>query len=151
MARMPDPRDPAVDLTTPLTLPCGLTLPNRIVKAAMTEALADADNNPTPRLDRLYEQFAAGRPGMILTGNVMVDRRHLERARNVVVDGATDRAALRRYAAACEPVPTVVQISHPGRQTTRVVQPRPVGPSRAAAVGMAGLFAKPRGLTLAAT
>jgi 2,4-dienoyl-CoA reductase-like NADH-dependent reductase (Old Yellow Enzyme family) len=145
---MPDPTGPAVRLSDPLTLPCGLMLPNRIVKAAMTEALADADNNPTPRLDRLYEQFAAGRPGMLLTGNVMVDRRHLERARNVVVDDATDREALRRYAAACAPVPTIVQISHPGRQTTRVVQPRPVGPSRAAAVGMAGLFAKPRGLSL---
>ena len=90
---MPDPTGSAVRLSDPFTLPCGLTLPNRIVKAAMTEALADADNNPTPRLDRLYEQFADGGPGMVLTGNVMVDRRHLERARNVVVDGATDRAA----------------------------------------------------------
>lgn len=149
MAQMPDLTGPGVRLSDPLTLPCGLTLPNRIVKAAMTEALADGDNNPTQRLDRLYEQFAAGGPGMLLTGNVMVDRRHLERARNVVVDGATDRTALRRYAAACVSVPTIVQVSHPGRQTTRVVQPRPVGPSRAAAVGMAGLFAKPRGLTLA--
>ncbi len=146
---MPDPTGSAVHLSDPLTLPCGLTLPNRIVKAAMTEALADADNNPTPRLDRLYEQFVAGGPGMVLTGNVMVDRRHLERARNVVVDDATDRAALRRYAEACAPVPTVVQVSHPGRQTNRMVQPKPVGPSRTAAVGMAGLFAKPRALTLA--
>src|SRR6195952_2147753 len=149
MARMPDPRDPAVDLTTPLTLPCGLPLPNRIVKAAMTEALADADNNPTPRLDRLYTRWAAGGPGMILTGNVMVDRRHLERARNVVTDGATDRNALRRYASACGGVPTVVQLSPPGRQTNRMVQTQPVGPSSGAAVGMAGLFARPRALTLA--
>src|SRR3954449_12605030 len=104
-------------LSDPLTLPCGLTLPNRIVKAAMTEALADSDNNPTPRLDRLYAQWAAGRPGLILTGNVMVDRRHLERARNVVVDSATDGDALRRYATATGDVPTVVQVSHRGRQS----------------------------------
>ncbi len=137
-----------VGLADPLTLPCGLTLPNRIAKAAMTEALADADNDPTPRLDRLYAQWAAGRPGLILTGNVMVDRRHLERARNVVVDSATDSDALRRYATATGDVPTVVQVSHPGRQTNRMVQPQPVGPSRARAVGMAGLFGRPRALTL---
>jgi 2,4-dienoyl-CoA reductase-like NADH-dependent reductase (Old Yellow Enzyme family) len=135
-------------LSDPLTLPCGLTLPNRIVKAAMTEALADADNNPTPRLDRLYGRFAAGRPGLILTGNIMVDRRHLERARNVVADAATDRHALRRYATATGDVPTIVQLSHPGRQTNRMVQSRPLGPSRARAVGMAGLFARPRAMTL---
>ncbi|HSP38307.1 MAG TPA: hypothetical protein VLR26_11195 [Frankiaceae bacterium] len=138
----------ALSLSDPLTLRCGLTLPNRIVKAAMTEALADADNNATPRLDRLYASFAAGGPGMLLTGNIMVDRRHLERARNVVADEATDRAALRRYAASCADVPTVVQLSHPGRQTNRMVQTRPVAPSRGPAVGMAGMFARPRALTI---
>src|SRR5690349_21650107 len=147
MAGMPQ-RMPSV-LADPLTLRCGLQLPNRIVKAAMTEALADADNNPTERLERLYARWAAGGPGMILTGNMMVDRRHLERARNVVVDAATDLAALRRYAAACAPVPTVVQLSHPGRQANRMVQGQPVGPSSGPAVGMAGLFARPRALTIA--
>src|SRR3954447_9663371 len=136
-------------LATPLTLRCGLTLPNRIVKAAMTEALADADNNPTSRLERLYARWAAGGPGMILTGNMMVDRRHLERARNVVVDSATEQAALSRYAAACAGAPTVVQLSHPGRQANRMVQSQPVAPSGGPAVGMAGLFARPRALTIA--
>jgi 2,4-dienoyl-CoA reductase-like NADH-dependent reductase (Old Yellow Enzyme family) len=79
---------------------------------------------------------------------VMVDRRHLERARNVVVDSATDADALRRYATATGDVPTVVQVSHPGRQTNRMVQSQPVGPSRARPVGMAGLFGRPRALTL---
>ena len=37
---------PTVTLNDPLTLRCGLTLPNRIVKAAMTEALADATQRP---------------------------------------------------------------------------------------------------------
>ena len=31
-------------LGTPLNLPCGATLPNRLAKAAMSEGLADADN-----------------------------------------------------------------------------------------------------------
>ncbi len=35
-------------LDTPLNLPCGATLPNRLAKAAMSEGLADADNQATP-------------------------------------------------------------------------------------------------------
>jgi 2,4-dienoyl-CoA reductase-like NADH-dependent reductase (Old Yellow Enzyme family) len=147
MSRVP-PSSGTTSLAQPLTLPCGLTLPNRIVKAAMTEALADGNNDPTARLEQLYRRFADGGPGLILTGNVMVDRRHLERARNVVADAATDRAALERYAAACRAVPTVVQLSHPGRQANRLVQPSPVGPSPSPPVGMAGLFARPRALTV---
>ena len=39
-------------LDEPLTLRSGLTLPHRIVKAPMTENLADADNQPTEALER---------------------------------------------------------------------------------------------------
>ena len=35
----------AVNLSKPLTLPCGVTLKNRIAKAAMTEGLAGGDNH----------------------------------------------------------------------------------------------------------
>ena len=34
-------------INTPLTLSSGLTFPNRLVKAAMTEGLADPRNRPT--------------------------------------------------------------------------------------------------------
>lgn len=135
-------------LGDPLSLPCGLRLANRIARAAMTEGLADARNDATPRLERLYATAAAGGPGLVITGNAMVDRRYLERARNVVVDAATDEAKLRRWAAACAGAPTVVQINHPGRQTPRHVQGRPVGPSDDDAVALGGLFARPRALTL---
>lgn len=134
-------------LGDPLQLRCGLTAPNRIGRAAMTEGLANARNDPTPRHERLYAATAAGGPGLLLTGNVMVDRRHLERARNVVVDSATDREALRRWAAACSTAATLVQLSHPGRQVTRAVQPHPVSPSGGPAVELAGMFATPRALT----
>ena len=116
-------------LTDPLELPCGLVLPNRLARAAMTESIADRRNDPTDRHDRLYRAEAAGGAGVVLTGNVMVDRRHLERARNVVADAATDDRALRRWAEATAGVPTLVQLSHPGRQVTRFVQPHPVAPS----------------------
>jgi 2,4-dienoyl-CoA reductase-like NADH-dependent reductase (Old Yellow Enzyme family) len=135
-------------LTDPLTLACGLRLPNRLGRAAMTEGLADSRNDPTGRHFRLYAANAAGGAGLILTGNAMVDRRHLERARNVVIDSQTDREAMRRWAEAAGPH-ALVQISHPGRQTTRFVQSHPVSPSGGPAVALAGLFARPRELSAA--
>ncbi len=81
-------------LTDPLTLACGLTLGNRLAKAAMTECVADPrDHQPSVRHERLYRRWAEGGRGLCITGNVMVDRRYLERTTNVVVDERTDRAA----------------------------------------------------------
>jgi len=66
-------------LSLPLTLPCGAVLQNRIGKGAMTEGLADSNDNATKRHDTLYGTWSDGGAGMLLTGNVMVDRRYLER------------------------------------------------------------------------
>ncbi len=41
-----------------LSLPCGVSLPNRIGKSAMTEGLADAQDNPTPELMQLYKTWS---------------------------------------------------------------------------------------------
>lgn len=136
-------------LTDPLTLPSGLVLANRLGRAAMTEGLAVRRNDPNARLERLYAVNARGGAGFVLTGNVMVDRRHLERAGNVVVDAATDEVALRRWAASAAATPTLVQLSHPGRQTNKIIQSQPVAPSDGAAVDLAGLFNAPRALTSA--
>lgn len=134
-------------LTDPLTLPCGLTLANRLCRAAMTEGIAGPRNDPNERHERLYAANARGGAGLVLTGNMMVDRRSLERARNIVVDAVTDRDALRRLAAAAAGAPTLVQLSHPGRQTSRLVNPHPVAPSDGPAVALAGMYARPRGLS----
>lgn len=112
----------------------------------MTEGLADQRNDSTGRHIRLYSANASGGAGLILTGNTMVDRRHLERARNVVIDSETDREALERWARASGPH-ALIQLSHPGRQSTRFVQPHPVSPSGGPAVSLAGLFARPRALS----
>ncbi|MEL7487871.1 MAG: NADH:flavin oxidoreductase, partial [Pseudomonadota bacterium] len=66
----------------PLTLPCGARLKNRIAKAAMTEGLADPLNRATARHATLYRRWAEGGAGLLITGNVMVDRRYLERPGN---------------------------------------------------------------------
>ncbi len=133
-------------LDEPLTLPSGLTLPNRIAKAAMTENLADADNQPTARHERLYRRWGAGGSGLLVTGNLMVDRRHLERSRNIVADRHLDVRRLAAVREAAAGTPMIAQLNHPGRQTNRFISRRPVAPSEVKAVSMLGLFARPRAL-----
>lgn len=135
------------ELADPLRLPCGALLPNRLAKAAMTEGLAGADDQPNPRHSRLYRRWAAGGAGLLLTGNVMVDGRWLERPGNVVVEDRRGRAALADWAEAGTAAGNHLwmQISHPGRQTTRMSSSRPVSASDQG-LDLLGLFARPRAL-----
>lgn len=135
-------------LNRPLTLPCGAVLENRVAKGAMTEGLADANDNPSERHETLYGRWSDGGAGLLLTGNVMVDRRYLERPGNVVIDGNGGEAALRKWAAAGTRAGNHLwmQISHPGRQCTRMSSSHPVSPSSEKLVGMMGLMAPPRAL-----
>jgi hypothetical protein len=57
-----------LQIAQPLTLKCGLTLPNRLVKAAMAEQLAGANQLPDERMQAVYKQWSAGGWGMIITG-----------------------------------------------------------------------------------
>ena len=139
-------------ISSPLTLPCGATLKNRLAKGAMTEGLGDARNQATGGHVRLYRRWAEGGAGMLLTGNVQVDRRYLERPGNVAIDGAQSNeaiAALREYAKAGTENGTHLwmQISHAGRQTPALVNKEPVGPSDKALDMPGAQFGKPRALS----
>ena len=138
------------ELGDPLRLPCGATLPNRLAKAAMTEGLAAADGQANPRHSRLYRRWAAGGAGLLITGNVMVDWRWLERPGNVVVEDRSGRAALTDWAEAGTAAGNHLwmQINHPGRQCTRMSSSRPVSAS-SEGLELLGLFARPRALTAA--
>jgi len=141
-----------MSLSASLTLPCGLSIPNRIAKAAMTEGLADASGRAGERIERVYRTWAEGGSGLLLTGNIMVDGRYRERPANVIVDGEQDeagRAGLRRFAEASKSGggAVIAQISHAGRQSPKAVAPEPVGPSAVAMKMPGGLFGKPRALT----
>jgi 2,4-dienoyl-CoA reductase-like NADH-dependent reductase (Old Yellow Enzyme family) len=135
-------------LTRPLTLPNGAVIPNRIAKASMSEALADRRGHATPGLARLYERWAAGGAGLLLTGNVMVDARFLERPRNVIAVDESGLDALRNWAIAAKSrgAAAWMQIGHPGRQTQMMVAREPVAPSAVAAVNVLKSFGKPRAL-----
>lgn len=139
----------SVDLSTPLTLPCGAVLKNRLIKAPMTEGLADPMNRATARHERLYEAWAAGGAAALITGNVQVDRRFLERPGNVVVDGNGGEEALAAYARAGTANDTHLwmQIGHAGRQTPRRVNPNPVAPSAVPLALPDSAFGAPRALS----
>jgi len=137
-------------LHDPLVLPNGQVLPNRIMKAAMSEALGDRRNAPDERLERLYATWSEGGYGLLVTGNVMVDRRHLGETGNIVIEDERDLDALTRWSKTTHDagVPIWVQLNHPGRQSN-VLQlgHTPVAPS-AVPLGLPGA-ATPRELTAA--
>ncbi len=115
-----------------LTLPNGQVLPNRIMKSALSEALADKRNAPDHRLEQLYRTWSRGGYGLIITGNVMVDRTQLGEPGNVAIEDDRDLPALTRWAAATKDagIPTWVQLNHPGRQANMLALGHtPVAPS----------------------
>ena len=142
-----------ISLSDTLTLPCGAILPNRIAKAAMTEGMATPDGLPTPELERLYGLWSDGGAGMLLSGNIQIDRDHLERPGNVVIDREADdamRAALKSWAQAATRNGNHfwAQISHAGRQTQSNVNAHPKAPS-AVKLGLpGGQFGEPVALTI---
>lgn len=120
-----------VSIHSELRLPCGAVLKNRLAKAAMTEGLADPMNRVTARHHRLYERWAGNGFGLMLTGNVQIDRRQLERPGNIAVDGNGGLDPLRQLAriGTREGAHFWMQINHPGRQTSAAIHPRPLAPS----------------------
>ena len=139
-------------LLKPIVLPCGVTLNNRIAKAAMSEGLADAANHSTPRLETLYQLWANSGASLILSGNVQVDRWHLERPGNIVIDDESGLEALKSLAKAgtVEGVHFWLQLSHTGRQVSDAINPSPLSSSNVeiSVPRGAGLtFAQPREMT----
>lgn len=83
---------------TPLTLPNGTQLKNRIVKSAMSDSLGDGRGNPTGAQMRLYERWAEGGAAASIIGEVQGDPLFAERPGNLVLNGASDREAFARLA-----------------------------------------------------
>ena len=141
----------APHLFSPLILPNGTVIPNRLAKASMEENLCDADHAPGLALCQLYRRWADGGAGLILTGNVMVDHRALTGPGGVVLEDDRHIDRFRRWAAAASAGGAQVwmQINHPGRQVMAALgqpawAPSPV-PLQIA--GLKGAFAEPREMT----
>ena len=137
-------------LAEPLTLPCGVTVKNRFFKAPMHEALGTPELGPSQDIVDLYRRWAAGGAGILVTGNVAVDSRHLGEPGNIGVEDETHLEVLRRWAQAGTAHGTQLwmQINHPGRQSPRSVNRHPVAPSEVpGAGGYSQFFEPPRELS----
>lgn len=101
-----------------LMLPNGSSIKNRIAKAAMEENMADANQAPSEELMRLYQAWADGGAGLIITGNVMVDGRAMTGPGGVVLQDDQQLAKFKRWARIGRSggAQFWLQINHPGRQ-----------------------------------
>jgi 2,4-dienoyl-CoA reductase-like NADH-dependent reductase (Old Yellow Enzyme family) len=138
-------------LFSPLVLPNGTLIPNRIAKAAMAEGLAGPGQLPDARLARMEENFAQGGVGLIITGNVMVDPLALGSPGDVVLQRGTNLEPFKAWARAARSHGAQVwmQINHPGRQTMATLGQPGWAPSEVAVdLGKhSKLIARPRALS----
>jgi len=134
-----------------LQLPNGQVLSNRIAKAAMEENMADGNQAPSRELKQLYKAWAQGEPGLLITGNVMVDRRAMTGPGGVALEDEQHLASFREGAdvARDNGVHFWVQLSHPGRQTPANLRQQAIAPSAVALDlgGFSKMFATPKAMT----
>lgn len=147
---MNDNQTPQERIGQPFTLPCGQTIKNRLMKSAMSEALGTDDNHATPELITLYGRWSQGGVGLLVTGNVMVDRRALGEPGNVVIEDERDMDLLRAWARAGTQKETRlwVQLNHPGKQVPKGLNAESVAPSAIPfSPALRRFFDTPRALT----
>ncbi|KII86696.1 hypothetical protein PLICRDRAFT_55611 [Plicaturopsis crispa FD-325 SS-3] len=133
---------PVEILQQPVVLPfSGKTASNRFMKAAMSERLATYFTSdpldrgkPTDALIKVYEQWGKGGYGIILSGNLIVDKGHLEGEGNIIIDRTLPSSYLEEYKEMARVAKAhgslfLAQLSHGGRQTADRILPHPLGPS----------------------
>jgi 2,4-dienoyl-CoA reductase-like NADH-dependent reductase (Old Yellow Enzyme family) len=117
----------------------------------MSEGLADVENHSTPRLETLYRRWAHSGAGLLLSGNVQVDRMHLERPGNIVLDDDSGMEQLKALAKAGTEggAHFWLQLSHTGRQVSDLINQAPLAPScvEIDVPRALGTFAPPREMT----
>ena len=125
------------------------TFKNRIIKGAMSEALANQAGQPNHLHLGLYEAWAKGGLGCAITGNVMVDYRAKNEPGVVVIETERDLVKLKEWADIGKKYGMVqlIQLSHPGRQCPKGLNKETVAPSAVPfSPLLATTFATPREL-----
>ena len=104
---------------------------NRLIKGAMSEALANTAGQPNHLHFGLYQAWAKGGLGCAITGNVMVDIRAKNEPGVVAVESDRDLALLQQWANVGKQhgMVQLVQLSHPGRQCPKGLNKETVAPS----------------------
>jgi 2,4-dienoyl-CoA reductase-like NADH-dependent reductase (Old Yellow Enzyme family) len=136
-------------LENSIQLPNGTVIKNRIFKSAMSEALGTTNQNPSQSLVTLYKTWADGGAGLVMTGNVMIDRNALGEPNNVAVEDERDLEMLMKWAKAGTENGTHLwmQLNHPGKQSPKMISKEPVAPSAVPLTGgLKRFFNQPRAL-----
>ncbi|WVR05722.1 hypothetical protein IAU60_002746 [Kwoniella sp. DSM 27419] len=117
------PHEDIALIESPIELPNGVVVPNRLVKAAMAEGIGLGGGPPRSGHINLYRRWAAGGWGVILSGNVQVDPRHLASPHDLTM--SLSPSTLEAFSNLASAVHTVspstlllMQISHPGLQSS---------------------------------
>ncbi|MQA21053.1 NADH:flavin oxidoreductase/NADH oxidase family protein [Rugamonas rivuli] len=114
-----------------LALPNGTIIQNRLAKAAMEENMADPNQAPSDGLIRLYQSWAEGGVGLIITGNVMIDRRAMTGPGGVVLESEKFAPRFKEWASTARSHGAQIwmQINHPGRQMPAALGQETMAPS----------------------
>lgn len=139
---MPSPQNDAQPTPEPntvnssLTLPNGITLPNRIAKAAMEENMAIDGHLPGQAIYTLYNAWANGGTGLLITGNVMVDHRAMTGPGGIALEKDTPIEPFKKWVRSAKGTkakqdsPHIwMQINHPGRQVYAAMGGQVLSPS----------------------
>lgn len=139
------------NLNDSFTLKNGVVIRNRIIKASMSEELADRlTRQPTKDYIELYKAWAKSGAAVLLSGNMMVDRRYTSEVRNVVLDEDTDEKIFRAVVQTAQQdgAQFWVQLNHPGRQMPMLNGLQPLAPSEVTMQkGLVLLYKKPKAMT----
>lgn len=121
---------PNSPLATPLTLPCGGVLKNRIAKAAMSDSLGDGAGDPTHDQIRLYQRWAKGGLALSIIGEVQGTPHFAEKPGNLILNSHSDRAQFERLAkaGATDNAQLWLQLGHAGALADAPIS-TPKGPS----------------------
>ncbi|CAM3850872.1 NADH:flavin oxidoreductase/NADH oxidase family protein [Parendozoicomonas haliclonae] len=134
-------------LSQPLILRSGSVIKNRLCKSAMNEAIATGKGGVVRQFEVLYKTWAEGGAGLLVTGNVMVDKRHANEPLAVAVEDRNDIRLLALWARAAKSHGGQIwaQLNHPGKQSPKFLNDAPVAPSPIPLAS--NMFHPPRELT----
>lgn len=125
-------------LFTPLTLPCGQVLKNRLVKAATSDSLGDGTGHPTDAQRTLYRRWAEGGLAAAFVGEVQTSAHFAEKPGNLVLNKTSDLAQFKTLATAGQrhDAQLWLQIGHAGALAFPPIS-TPKGPSALSLPGLA--------------
>ena len=138
-----------MEIAKELKLPCGAVLKNRMAKAAMSEQLGNLKNEPTNDVLNVYQKWAEGGAGLLITGNVMINKLSLGEPRNIVFNGNEHCIDLfKKWTSVSRNhgQHLWVQINHPGRQALNNISKEILAPSKSKISLIPGVFGEAKEL-----